>query len=196
MKNDTIRQFWAGVFFVAGVCLVSWVIWFIGFQKGLTEPQFSVVVLFEKVGGLSNGAPVRLSGVNVGSVQDIDFLDQEVMGRGIKVTLSVQKKFEPQVRRGTSISVQTEGVLGAKYIEIRRKNGQDVVDMGRPVMGEPMLDVYDLAEVLEGTAASFNETTQSISAVMLDLRSISRKTKRVLDRIEERAIDGKLFKVF
>jgi ABC-type transporter Mla subunit MlaD len=195
-KEDAFKQFLAGVFLLLGVTLTIGVIFFIGYERGFTEPRFEMVVLFEKVGGLNDGAPVKLSGVTVGTVTAIDFLNEEVLGRGIKVNLDIYKKFEHAVRRCTKVSVLTEGVLGAKYVEMGRVSGHPPLDISRPVLGEPMLDVYDLAEVLQGTAASFNDTTRGINEMMGELKAISRKTKRLLDRIEQRVIDGNLFKVF
>jgi len=195
-KNDVVKHVWAGIFFIVGVIVVCGTIFFIGYQKGLSQPQFDVVVLFDKVGGLTEGAAVRLSGVTVGTVKSIDFLDEEVMERGIKLTLAVLQRYEKQVARSTKISVQTEGVLGAKYVEIGRNPGDPVIDVTHPVIGEPMLDVYDLAEIVDNTAASFNETTKGINSMMVELRYISRKTKRLLDRIEQRVIEGNLIKVF
>lgn len=196
LKDDVIKQFWAGIFFVLGLVLVAGVIFFIGFNKGFSQPKITMTVLFDKVGGLTEGAPVRLSGVTVGLVDSIGFLKEEVAGRGIEVRMSIYKKFEEQVRRSTRVSVQTEGVLGSKYIEIGRRPEQKALEIGRPVLGEPMLDVYDIAEVLRDTAKGFNQTTQDISTIMSELKYMSRKTKRILDRVEQRLIDGTLIKIF
>jgi ABC-type transporter Mla subunit MlaD len=195
-KNETMKYLSAGVFFIVGLCVVGWVIYFIGFQKGFTQPKFQMEVLFDKVGGLTEGAPVRLSGVTVGTVEAIGFLEEEVAGRGLRVMLGIETRYERQVRRSTAVGVQTEGVLGAKYVEISRKSGLLTLDIEQPVMGDPMLDVYDLAVVLQDTAASFNQTTVGINGMMGELKTISRKTKRVLDRIEDRVIQGNLFKLF
>jgi phospholipid/cholesterol/gamma-HCH transport system substrate-binding protein len=195
-KNDGLRQFIAGVFLLLGLAITAGVIFFIGYERGFTEPKFPMAILFDKVGGLNDGAPVRLSGVTVGTVTSIDFLDREVQGRGVKVSLDIYQKFANAVRRCTKVSVLTEGVLGAKYVEMGRDPDDMPLDISRPVLGEPMLDVYDLAEVLQSTATSFNETTRGINVMVSDLKAISRKTKRLLDRIEQRAIDGNLFKVF
>ncbi len=195
-KDDTLKQFLAGIFLLLGIALTAAVIYYIGFSRGMTEPRFTMTVLFDKVGGLTEGAPVRLSGVTVGQVASIGFLDEEVMGRGLKVQLDIYKKFETQVAKSTKVSVLTEGVLGAKYVEIGRTEDGTTLDITHPVLGNPMLDVYDLAEVLQSTATSFNDTTHGINSMMSELKSISRKTKRLLDRIEQRAIDGNLFKVF
>ena len=196
LKDDVMKQFWAGIFFLAGVVIVAGVIFFIGFNKGFSQPKITMVVLFDKVGGLTEGSPVRLSGVTVGLVDSIGFLQEEVMGRAIEVKLSVYKKFEQQVRRSTRVSVQTEGVLGSKYIEMGRRSDEKVLDIDRPVLGDPMLDVYDIAEVLRDTAQGFNHTTEDISSIMAELKHMSRKSKRILDRFEQRLIDGTLIKIF
>jgi phospholipid/cholesterol/gamma-HCH transport system substrate-binding protein len=196
LKDDMIKQFWAGVFFLAGVVLVAGVIFFIGFNKGFSQPKMTMAVLFDKVGGLTEGAPVRLSGVTVGLVESIDFLDEEVEGRGIEVKLGVFRKFEDQVRRLTRVSVQTEGVLGSKYVEISRRPDQATLNIDVPVLGDAMLDVYDIAEVLRDTAQGFNQTTQDISTIMSELKHMSRRSKRILDRFEQRLIDGTLIKIF
>jgi phospholipid/cholesterol/gamma-HCH transport system substrate-binding protein len=196
LKDDAIKQFWAGMFFLVGVGVVAGVIFFIGFNKGFAQPKITMAVLFDKVGGLTEGSPVRLSGVTVGLVDTIGFLQEEVMSRGIEVKLSVYKKFEEQVRRSTRVSVQTEGVLGSKYIEIGRRPDQKTLDIDAPVLGDPMLDVYDIAEVLRDTAKGFNQTTQDISTIMSELKHMSRKSKRILDRFEQRLIDGTLIKIF
>ena len=195
-KDDRSKQILAGLFFISGCVLICFVIFFIGFNRGLSRPQFAVEVLFDKVGGLAEGAPVRLSGVAVGTVRSIDLLDQDVTGRGIRVTLGIYRRYEKQLIRSTSISIQTEGVLGAKYVEIDRRPGESLLDISRPVLAEPLLDVYDIANVLESTAGSFNETTRGINLMMGELQGISRKTKRLLDRIERRVMDGNLFKIF
>ncbi|NTV29272.1 MAG: MCE family protein [Candidatus Omnitrophica bacterium] len=195
-RNDLVKHIWAGIFSIIGVIVVCGSIFFIGYQKGFSQPQFEVVVLFDKVGGLMEGSAVRLSGVNVGTTKSIDFLDEEVMERGVKVTLTILKRYEKQLRQATQISIQTEGVLGARYVEIGRNSGDEPIDIREPVIGEPMLDVYDLAAIIENTASSFEETTKGINAMMVELKYISRKTKRLLDRIEQRVIDGNLIKVF
>ena len=88
-KDDILKQLWAGIFFIAGAAVILGAIFFIGFQKGFTQPHFKVTALFDKVGGLEQGAPVRLAGVTVGTVDMIDFLTEEVMERGIRVRLNI-----------------------------------------------------------------------------------------------------------
>lgn len=221
-KKEFIKQFLAGVFFFAGIFLILMFIFFLGRDKGLAQAKFQVAVLYRNVGGLMEGAPVRLAGVNVGSVDSIDFLEQEVDSRRVKVTLNIFSRYKEQLERNLKFAVKTEGILGEKLVEIDVLGEAPKADLSRPVIGEDPMDVQDLAEVFGEAAESFThtaeqlnkidvlalsevmgETSQSllttserINDIVGELEEITFKSKRVLDRVEQRIIEGNLFKVF
>src|SRR3990167_1924581 len=117
-KRDFIKRLYAGMFFVIGIILISIVILAIGIEKGMTQPKFQVKAVFYEVGGLSVGAPIRLSGVNIGTVGRIDFLDEKIEGRGVQVTMNIFRRYRKQLEHGTIVAIKTEGILGGKIIEI------------------------------------------------------------------------------
>lgn len=221
-KKEFIRQFLAGAFFFVGIFLMVMFIFFLGRDKGLAQAKFQVVVLYRHVGGLMEGAPVRLAGVNVGSVDNIDFLDHVVDSRRVKVTLNIFARYKKQLEKNLTFAVKTEGILGEKLVEIDVLGETPKMDLARPVIGEDPLDVQDLAEVFGEAAESFTrtadqlnkidvlaltqvmgETSQSllttsegINDIMVELEEITLKAKRILDRVEQRIIEGNLFKVF
>lgn len=221
-QKEFIKKFFAGAFFLAGMALIFTVVFTIGKDKGFIQPKFRIPVLFRDVGGLIEGAPVQLAGVNVGTVSDIDFLDKEIQGRRVKVTLNIFSRYKKQLDRDVRFAIKTEGILGEKLVEIGVGEGGRGVDFSRPVIGEDPLNVEDLAEVFARAAESFTETSEDFSKVdvqelsrvlaetaqslattskgvntiLKEMRYISIKSKRLLDRLEQRIIEGNLFKVF
>ena len=221
-KREVRVQNLAAIFFILGVALIVVFIFTIGRDKGFSQRKFQVAVLFKSVGGLTEGAPTRLSGVNVGSVATIDFLDKEIEGRRVKVTLNILEKYRKQLQKNVRFSIRTEGVLGEKLVEIAVIDNLSSIDLNNPIFGEDPLDVQDLAQVFAGAAESFTktadqlgqidivqlsqvmresseallETSRGINAMMDELQEITRKSKRLIDRIEQKIIDGNLFKVF
>ena len=191
-----VRKFFAGLFFLSCIGMIFGVVFLLGLEKGFTEPKFHMTVLFRKVGGLSIGAPVRLSGVNVGTVEDIDFLKKEVVGRGVVVALSLYEKYQPQLRKSVNIAIITEGVLGEKMVEITSDPNYLLDDFYRPIIGEDPLDVQNLAETFGESAVALLETSKTIDTIISEMKDISAATKRLLTRIEQRIIDGNLFTVF
>ncbi len=196
MDKTNVKKISAGLFFVLGLVLIAVSIFLIGLDRGLAQPKFEVIVLFNEVGGLVEGSPIRISGVNVGIVKSVDFLTDPIEGRSLKVVLNIFKKYEFQFRKCARISIKTEGVLGQKLIEISEDHTRKTFDVTRPILGEDPLDVEDMAGVVTRTAVSLRKTSEELREVVDEWKYISRKARRVLNRVEDKLIDGNLFKIF
>ena len=192
----SLKKIAAGLFFVAGLVLVGVSVFFIGLDRGLTQPKFTVIALFNEVGGLVEGAPIRISGINVGVVGAVDFLDEPIEGRSLKVSMNIFKKYEFQFRKCSRVSIKTEGVLGQKLVEISEDHNRKVFDLTKPIIGEDPLDVEDMAGVITRTALSLQKTSDGVNEVMGEWKIISRKVRRLLNRVEDKLIEGDLFKIF
>ncbi len=195
-KKDINRKIWAGTFFLTGIFLIIFVVLVIGVEKGLTVPRFSMQILFKEIGGLAVGAPVNLSGVNVGTVGSIDFLEHEVDGRGVSVTLNIFQKYAGQMKKASRFAIKTAGILGEKSVEISRDFDNIPLDLAQPIIGEDPLDVQDLAKIFGDTAIALQQTSEVVHSIVTEMQNISITTKRLLNRIEQRIIEGNLFKVF
>ena len=222
-KIELRRRFLAGLFLIAGFLAIILVILALGRDKGLAQAKFQITILFKDVQGLGEGAPIRLSGVNVGNVAHIDFLEKEVNGRRIQVIANIFSRYKRQLEKDIlKFSIRTEGVLGEKLIEIDVVPMGEKVNLNQPIMGDDAIDVRELAEVFARAAESFTKTSEELSkmdveslsmslsdtasslskaserleGLLKEMMDISHKTKRLLNRIEQRVIDGTLFKVF
>ena len=129
-------------------------------------------------------------------VGNIDFLSQPIEGKSLKVTLNIFKKYEIQFRKGSKISIKTEGVLGRKLIEISEDHTRKMFDVSKPLIGEDPLDVEDMAVVLTHTAMSIQLTSQNANEVLEEWKYISHKTRRLVNRLEDKIVQGSLFKLF
>lgn len=222
-KQDIIQRVLAVLFFFGGILLIIGVILIIGKNKGLIEPKFQVTVLYRNVGGLLEGAPVRILGVHVGNVARIDFLPEPVNGHRVRAVLNIMSKFRPQLEnRKAEYAVRTEGVLGQKLVEIHIVDNAPPDRLDSVIFGAETVNVDDLAQVfaeaaesftqtsnrlseinlqslshaLEQTANSMSETARQINAALNDTKYLSIKFKRLMNRVEQKIIEGNLFKVF
>lgn len=87
---------------------------FWGWLKNFTfeKPQ-RFTARFADVAGLPNSATINIQGLRVGNVESINFTDDRMIDVHLKVTM-------PKVRvpEGADVTIQTIGLVGAKYIEI------------------------------------------------------------------------------
>ncbi len=195
-NGGQMKQLAAGLFFIIGLALIVVSVFIIGIDRGLTEPKFQVLALFNEVSGLVEGSPIRISGVDVGVVGSVDFLTQPIEGRSLKVRMDIFKKYEFEFSKCSRISIRTEGVLGQRFIEISEDHSRKVFDLTAPIIGEDPLDVEDMAAVITRTAVSLQATSDGIQDVMHEWKYISIKTRKLLNRFEEKMLEGSLFKFF
>ena len=85
-----------------------------GLKLGGPRAGFHVTAAFDNVGDLKVGSPVTMSGVRLGDVEDIHFDPQDFKA-------VVRLRIDPQYRQipdDSYASIQTQGLLGGKYISL------------------------------------------------------------------------------
>ena len=85
-----------------------------GFKLGGVGAGYRVVAEFDNVGDLKTGSPVTMAGVRVGEVESIGF---DARSYKAVVTMRIEPRFN-QIPDDSDASVQTQGLLGGKYIGI------------------------------------------------------------------------------
>lgn len=196
MQNTFNKELLAGLFFVLGIALIIYLLFFVGLKEGIIQSKFTVEVVFKNTGGLEIGAPVRLAGVNVGSVSKVDFLDEPIDDKKVRVILSIYDKYKSQVEKCSDYSIKTAGILGDKLIEISSPEEGEPCTIVKPIIGKEPLDIQSWAENLQQTSNSFRKLSEETTKITQQLDYVSYTFKRLLDRIEDKLIKGKLLKVF
>ena len=107
-----------GIFVILASVLLLWATFQSGsFRLGREE---KVVVHFPGVGGLEEGAVVRLNGVPVGIVRDISLAEKE---NDVAVSLGVKSGTRARLHQGAVARITTVGFLAELYVEL---SGGDV----------------------------------------------------------------------
>jgi phospholipid/cholesterol/gamma-HCH transport system substrate-binding protein len=84
-------------------------------SRGLSfsrPPHYDVTAKFDNIGDLKVGAPVSMSGVEIGRVVSIDFDTKEYKA---VVKMSLNERYN-QIPTDSDASIYTQGLLGGKFI--------------------------------------------------------------------------------
>src|SRR5439155_23906462 len=87
-----------------------------GGRARLFEARFTLHAEFTEVGGLSEGATVRLAGVQIGRVVDVNLPSQP--GGKVRVDMSIARKYGDRIRKDSVARIETQGLLGDRIVEI------------------------------------------------------------------------------
>ena len=85
--------------------------------SGFFTPRITVKSYFDNAEGLRVGAPVRLSGVDIGNVSKISIVREKPL-TPVEVTVKISTKFGYGLRRDSVTSLETAGVLGETFLDI------------------------------------------------------------------------------
>ncbi len=131
------QKYKLGVFLtVATVLLIGTIIVFAGLS--VTENQDEYFIYFEEsVAGLELGAPVKLGGVNVGTVQSVRVNPDNV--EQIEVRITVEP--DTPVKKDSRAYLNLQGITGLQYVELRdsTKASPRLKEGGTIPAGESML---------------------------------------------------------
>jgi phospholipid/cholesterol/gamma-HCH transport system substrate-binding protein len=86
---------------------------------GIFTHKMTLVSYFDNAGGLREGAPVRLQGVDIGNVTKIMVVsDPTRQVAPVQVTMKIITKYHKSIRKDSVTTLSTAGVLGETYIDI------------------------------------------------------------------------------
>jgi len=103
--------------------------------------SYTVKARFTNIGALSAGAPVKMAGVAIGSVQSVR---ADPVKLDAEVTLSIDKKFN-QIPDDSAAAVFTSGLIGTQYVAIQPGGSPDMLKEGDElVLTQSALQIEDL----------------------------------------------------
>jgi phospholipid/cholesterol/gamma-HCH transport system substrate-binding protein len=85
-----------------------------GLKLGGAKSGYHVTAKFDNIGDLKTGSPVSMAGVRIGDVERIGFDPHDYKAA---VTLRIDPQFN-QIPDDSDASIQTQGLLGGKYVGI------------------------------------------------------------------------------
>ncbi len=115
----TWPQLRVGLVIIVGLAVLTLAIYKLGQAANLFTKHYSLVIFLGNGSGLMKGGSVLVAGQVAGSISGIDFLPPNAdTTRNLKLTLSIDRHLQDQVRRDSKAHVRTLGLLGDKVVDI------------------------------------------------------------------------------
>jgi phospholipid/cholesterol/gamma-HCH transport system substrate-binding protein len=112
------RQLKVGLFVILGISLMMLAIFLIGDTSHLWEAKTDYRAAFRDVGGLKPGAPVRMGGLDIGTVQSVGYDNKNLNDSRLYVRMAVVNEQARRIRTDSVATVGNKGLLGDKMIEV------------------------------------------------------------------------------
>jgi len=177
------------------------------------QPKYSIYVNFDNPGGLQTGAPVKIAGVTVGKIDEIQFrggMVDEKTGRReplVRLKVQVEKRYQETIRENSLFYVTTQGVLGEQYLAIEPGSSDSpmLTERSEPARGldPPRFDLLlaEGYELLHTTVSAVRdnkkELAETFDALRITLKATGtflttnqQKIDNIVNNIEEATAEG------
>ena len=163
---DGIKKLIVGIF-VAGCLLLFGVgLFLIGNSNQLFTKSFSVYADFAKITGILNGGKVRVAGMDAGTVTRIDVPSRP--DAKFRIHFRIIEKLHPIVRQDSVATIQTDGLLGNKFLQIDAGTvDSQLAQNGSMIQSKEPFDWGDLMDEINGVVKQVNGIMEGVKDQIL-----------------------------
>jgi phospholipid/cholesterol/gamma-HCH transport system substrate-binding protein len=167
-KNRSIR---VGLLVSASLLVLMVFLFFIGSEQKIFARKNEYEVRLENVTGLSQGNPVRMSGVTIGTIRDI-MLPQDPKQKQVEILLMIDRNYAERIRGDSRARLKKLGLL----------TGDSYVDVTAGTLRFPALEPGSIIPAQRGTDVEALIT--SGEDLVENLVQISFSLKNILQRVD------------
>jgi phospholipid/cholesterol/gamma-HCH transport system substrate-binding protein len=175
----------------------------LAYKQGMFTQHTTVYFHAPDATGINKGMAVRLNGVPVGAVKDIELAD-----RGVRVRMAINSDYIPRLPRGAQARLTREGYVGAASIQIlpgtaatdrtpvaegdeirfvAQKGMADMLDEVRQQMTPALQELRTAAAQMADPDSDFRKSVTALRQVIEELPGATREL-RALAKSADRAL--------
>lgn len=168
MANQGENNIKLGVFILAGLLVLMLSFYMIGKNHNMFGSDFKLKVHFTNLNGLMEGNNVLFSGIQAGTVTNIELLNDTT----IEVTLMIDNNVRAYIHKNAVASIGTEGLMGNKIVNIiPAKQVSAKVQQGDLLAAQNAVNTDEMLQTLSKTNNNLAIISESIKGTVLHIDS-------------------------
>lgn len=147
-----------GILTVVALVIVALTIFALTGNRGFFWQRYSLKSRFDNISGLKEGSPVRIAGVEVGSVTSVEFV-----GEKVDVTFELNKTHRERITTASIAKLGSVSLLGESAVDLTpATTGAPIPEWGYVPQGRP---TAALADVTDQASRGVEELTKLLQDV-------------------------------
>jgi phospholipid/cholesterol/gamma-HCH transport system substrate-binding protein len=168
MAKETSKNIRLGLFVVVGTAFLIFALYLIGVKQNLFGSTFRLRAQFHNVNGLMPGNNVRFTGIDVGTVEKVEIINDST----VTVTMVIEDKVQIFIKKNATAIVGTDGLMGNKLVNINPSTEDspsvedgDLLKTRNPVGTDDMM-------------RTLNVTNENVRGITEEMKQIVQKLNR------------------
>lgn len=176
MAKTTLENLKLGIFVILGTLLLLIAAYLIGNRQNMFGGTFGITAVFKNANGLQNGNNVRFSGINVGTVNKIEMLNDTT----ILVHMNIVENMQDHIKKDAVAMIGSDGFVGSMLINIVPGAGiAPLIKEGDELQSVSKIATQDMLSTLNVT----NENAAMLTEDLLKVTQSLTNGKSTLGRL-------------
>ena len=159
MEKTTNQKISLGIFVILGSLFFITAIYFIGNKQNMFNKTATISAEFNNINGLQLGNNVRYSGINVGTVKNIEIVNDST----IKVVMMIEEEIMAHMKKDAIASIGSDGLVGNMIVNIvPGKQSNEPVKAGDLIQSENRVMTDDILKTLSATSDNTKLVTANL----------------------------------
>lgn len=154
---------------LGAMVILAALVWMLTSRKPVWQRYATLYTYLRDSAGLASGAPVRLNGILVGSVDRVELSGQRDPNRIVRITLKVEQNHLKDIPVDSVADISSENVLSGKYVSITQGQSVQTVRPGQEIRGQPSAELADLVkkgfDIFDSAQAVINRVDKIVRLV-------------------------------
>lgn len=170
-----------GIFVASCLILFAIGLFLIGNSNQLFTKSFAVNAEFSKITGLVKGGKVRVAGMDAGTITNIEV--PSAPQDKFRIHLRIVEQLHPIIRADSVASIQTDGLLGNKYLQIEAGSSGEALALADSTIRST--EPFEWADLMEEISGAVKQVNGVLSGVKEQLAA-------TLSQIEQATVSANL----
>jgi phospholipid/cholesterol/gamma-HCH transport system substrate-binding protein len=140
---------------------------------GIFTEKITLLSYFDNAGGLREGAPVRLQGVDIGNVSGMRVVsDPSRRQTPVEIIMKVNTKYRGSLRKDSVTLLATAGVLGETYIDIDSSQAHGAEAQAGDILAtRDTPDIQDVVRASQSTLQNLDALEKRVDRILAFIES-------------------------
>lgn len=157
-----------GLFIAGGLAIFVIAIFIIGKQENLFDPVFKISTTFYSVSGLEVGSNIRFSGINVGTVDNINIINDST----VRVDMLIKKSVQQFIKNDCVAGIGSAGIIGDRILIISQGSfDAPMISEGDNISSKEPVETEAILESMQITADNAAIISFQLAEIMVNMNS-------------------------
>jgi phospholipid/cholesterol/gamma-HCH transport system substrate-binding protein len=157
-----------GLFIAVGFAFFVIAVFLIGKQKNLFNPVFKLTTTFYNVSGLQVGSNIRFSGINVGTVDNIEIINDST----VRVDMLIKESVRRFIKADCEAGIASAGIIGDRILVITQgSNDAPLPKDGQHIASKEPVETDAILASVKATSDNAEIISNQLAEIMSNLNS-------------------------